>query len=182
MLLRRLPALLLALACCSHAAAYEEAFPPTAVGVSEVKTLPAGTLLKSSAKGRYFDENGRLFQPLFRYISSRNIAMTVPVEAQIDSAAMYFWVGRAEGAKVNGSAEGVEVIKIPARTVASLGARGGYSQGNFEETRDALLRWVASQKQLEVTGKPYAVYWNGPFTPWFAKRFEVHVPVRTRTR
>ncbi len=31
---------------------------------------------------------------------------------------------------------------------------------------------------LQITGEPYAVYWNGPFTLWFLKQFEVHLPVR----
>lgn len=34
--------------------AAQEAFPPTQPGVSEVKVLPAGVLLKSQGKGNYF--------------------------------------------------------------------------------------------------------------------------------
>ncbi len=29
-----------------------------------------------------------------------------------------------------------------------------------------------------AAGEPFAVYWDGPFKPWFMKRAEVHVPVR----
>lgn len=161
-------------------AAYEEAFPQTAAGRTELKTLPAGTLLKASAPGKYFEQSNRLFRPLFRYISERKIAMTVPVEARVDGAEMYFWVGRNEASKVNGNAPGVEVVKIPERLVASAGARGGYSESNFEATRAELLRWVQSQSGLEVAGPAYAVYWNGPFTPWFLRRYEVHVPVKRK--
>jgi len=162
--------------------AAQEAFPPTQPGVSEVKVLPAGVLLKSTGSGNYFSESNRLFGPLFRYISTRDIAMTTPVEAKIDQAAMYFWVAPSEEAKVTGNAGSVEVVRIPERRVASRGARGGYSQENFVRTRDELLAWIATQPGLEIAGEPYAVYWHGPITPWFAKRSEVHVPVNLKAK
>lgn len=162
--------------------AAQEAFPPTQPGVSEVKVLPAGVLLKSQGKGNYFSESNRLFGPLFRYIQSRDIAMTTPVEATIDQAAMYFWVAPSEEGKVTGNAAAVEVVRLPERRVASRGARGGYSQDNFVRTRDELLAWIATQPTLEITGEPYAVYWHGPFTPWFTKRSEVHVPVALKAK
>lgn len=160
--------------------AAENAFPPTVTGVAEIKTLPAGVLLKSTGQGSYFDESNRLFRPLFRYISSRDIAMTTPVETTIDSAAMFFWVSPREVAKVNGDADGIEVIRVSERKVASLGARGGYSKSNFEKTRDELLAWLQEEPDTVISGEAYAVYWNGPFTPWFLKRYEVHVPVKSR--
>jgi len=162
------------------AVAAEQAFPPTEPGVAELKTLPPGMLLKATGRGSYFDESNRLFGPLFNYISTHKIAMTTPVEAKIDGAAMYFWVAPAEQEKVAGSTDRVEVIRFPERRVASLGTRGSYSRANFEKTRDELLAWLARQPDLEAAGESYAVYWDGPFTPWFTKRSEVHVPVRSR--
>jgi effector-binding domain-containing protein len=154
------------------------AFPPTPPDVTELKTLPAGVLLRAAARsGDYFDQSNRLFRPLFNYISSHGIAMTTPVEARIDPAEMYFWVAPSEEAKVAGTAGGVDVLRLPERRVASIGARGGYSRENYERARDRLLAWVAGQPGVRIAGDPYAVYWHGPFTPWFAKRFEVHVPV-----
>jgi effector-binding domain-containing protein len=162
------------------AMAIEQAFPPTVPGVNELKTLPAGTLLKATRSGNYFAESGGLFRPLFNYISTHDIKMTVPVEAQIDKAAMYFWVAPAEVPKVTGPAAGVEVIQLPARQVAARGARGAYSAANFEKTTQELLDWLAEQTGVEAAGPAYAVYWHGPFTPWLLKRSEVHVPVRPR--
>jgi effector-binding domain-containing protein len=160
--------------------AAEEAFPPSPVGTPELKTLPAGLLLKSAAPGSYFDEANRLFRSLFSYISSHDIAMTTPVEAQIDGAAMYFWVAESQRAKVTGSANGVEVVAVPERRVASLGTRGGYSEENFRRTRDALAAWLRTRHDIEPAGPAYAVFWNGPFLPGFLKRFEVHVPVQDK--
>ncbi len=170
--------LLLFVLICSLTMAAEEAFPPSPVGEPEIKTLPAGVLLKAAAPGRYFDQSNRLFRPLFRYISNHDIAMTTPVEAQIDGAAMYFWVAPSQRAKVAGNKEGVEVIEVPERLVASLGARGGYSEENFNKVRDQLLAWLGKQPKVEATGPAYGVFWNGPFLPGFMKRFEVHVPVK----
>ncbi|HEY0865465.1 MAG TPA: heme-binding protein [Lacunisphaera sp.] len=171
---------LVALLIPTAAMATEQAFPPTAPGVNELKTLPAGTLLKAARKGNYFTESGGLFRPLFNYISSRDIKMTVPVEAQIDEAAMYFWVAPEEVSKVTGPAAGVEVVRMPARQVAARGARGGYSAANFSQAREELLAWLAGQTGVEAAGPAYAVYWHGPFTPWWLKRAEIHVPVRPR--
>ena len=169
MLLRHfLPALLLS----ANAMAYQQAFPPTAPGTCEFKTLPAGTLLRAAQPGNYFDENNGLFRPLFNYISTHDIKMTVPVEAQIDNAAMYFWISPDEVGELAGASAGVEILQLP--------ARGGYSRANFEKTRDALLAWLAAQPGYEAVGPAYAVYWNGPFSLWFAKLSEVHVPVRKR--
>ena len=106
--------------------------------------------------------------------------MTTPVETSIENAAMFFWVAPSEVAKVNGDADGVKVIRMAERQVASRGERGGYSQANFEKTRDELLAWLLVQPEIMAAGEPYAVYWNGPFTPWFLKRYEVHVPVHPR--
>jgi hypothetical protein len=171
-------ALLLLVLPTTFVMATEQAFPPTAAGVSEVKTLPAGVLLKSSGAGNYFERSNDLFRPLFRYISKHEIAMTTPVEARIDDAAMYFWVAASQEAKVAGNEGAVVVERIGQRTVASRGARGSYSAENFARTRSELVAWLATRPDLVVAGEPYGVFWHGPFTPWFAKRYEVHIPVR----
>ncbi len=160
------------------AMATETAFPPTAPGVAEFKTLPAGVLLRTTGRGNYFEEANGLFRPLFGYISSRKIAMTTPVEVRVAPAAMYFWVAASERPKVSGGTTEVEVIDVAERHVASLGVRGSYSRENFEQARDRLLAWLAHQPGVEAAGEPYAVYWDSPFTLWFAKRAEVHIPVR----
>ena len=162
--------------------AADAAFPATDPGITEIKTLPSGVLLKStSPEGTYFDNGGSLFRPLFRYISSHDISMTVPVEATINDAAMYFWVAKDQEERVSQSKAGVEVIKVPERRVVSHGYRGNYSAKNYEAARTALMAWIETQPNLTISGEPYAVYWNGPFTPGFLKRFEVHVRVSAKT-
>jgi effector-binding domain-containing protein len=162
----------------SSAHADQQAFARTEPGVVEIKTLPAGRLLESRGDGDYFNQSNSLFRPLFRYISQHDISMTTPVEARIEPGMMYFWVSPDQVGKATEDSDEVRVIDIPERTVAAIGARGGYSQSNFEEAKVKLLQWIEEQDNLEVTGEPFAVYWNGPFTPWFRKVFEVQVTIR----
>lgn len=162
------------------------AYPPTAPGVTELKTLPAGLLVRSEAKGDYFEKSGELFRPLFRYIQRKDIAMTTPVESHPgDTSAMVFWIGVTERPKAEGdlapaappAPEGVVVLQRPEQLVASHGGRGGYSREHFEQARQVVLDWVAARPDLAVAGEVYGVYWNSPFMLPFMKRYEVHVPV-----
>lgn len=163
------------------------AFPPTATGITELKTLPAGLLVRSETKGDYFKKSGELFRPLFRYIRRKDISMTTPVESHPgDTSAMYFWIGADGQPKAETDLppaetpipEGVVVLKRPEQLVASHGGRGGYSREHFDEARLAVLGWVAARPDLQVIGEAYGVYWNSPLMPAFLKRYEVHVPVR----
>jgi SOUL heme-binding protein len=175
-------AILLVSAHLNQAMASSEAFSQAPVGAPEIATLPAGVLLKSSARGDYFEQADSLFWPLFRYIRDHSITMTTPVEASVDDASMFFWVSAADVPKASADGGGVAVVRVPERTVARLGARGSYSRENFEATRQALTRWLDSRKDVEASGPAYAVFWNGPFVPGFLKRFEVHIPVKPRSR
>ena len=162
------------------------AFPATAPGVTELKTLPAGLLVRSEAPGDYFEKSGELFRPLFRYIQRKDIAMTTPVESHPGgTSAMLFWIGESERPKAEADLapatlsvpEGVVVLQRSAQLVASHGDRGGDSRKHFEQAREAVLAWVAARPDLKIAGEAYAVYWNSPFVPPFLKRYEVHVPV-----
>ncbi len=173
--LRRIFALLLVTPTSTMAA--QAAFPPTAPGAIEVKILPAGRLLMSEGDGSYFERSNNLFGPLFRYISSHDIAMTTPVEAQIEPARMYFRVSREQAHQAASDSAGVTVIDVPERRVAAIGARGAYNESNFETARNELLAWLERQPELKAMGEPFAAYWHGPMTPWFMKAFEVQVEV-----
>jgi effector-binding domain-containing protein len=176
--MRSILALLIMAMATGETMGYEAAFDRTEPGQAEIKVLPAGRLLEAGGDGSYFSQSGSLFRPLFRYIQSHGISMTVPVEARIEPGTMYFWVAPDQVDKAAEDAGGVRVIDLPERLVAAFGARGSYSEKNFEKTREALLEWLSGKDDVEITGEPYAVYWHGPFTPWLMKKFEVQVAVR----
>jgi len=158
--------------------AYEQAFAKTDAGAFEVKTLPAARLIATHSERGYFDSNNGLFRPLFRYISSRDIAMTTPVEAEMEPGVMYFYIGTDVSREKLEATEDVSVHELPERLVASHGVRGSYRENNFEEAKLALQAWLATNKNYEAIGEPRGIFWNGPFMPGFFKRFEVHIPVR----
>jgi len=160
--------------------AAEQAFSKTDVGQAEIKTLPAARLIASHSEGAYFEDNNGLFRPLFRYISARDIAMTTPVEAEINPGTMYFYIGGAVEDAALENTENVTVKSLPERKVASYGARGSYSESNFETAKAALETWLHTNEDYEAAGEARGVFWNGPFMPGFFKRFEVHIPVRSR--
>lgn len=157
--------------------AYEQAFPKTEVATIEIKTIPASRLIVSESKGHYFAENNQLFRPLFRYISQNDIQMTTPVESEMMPGKMYFYLGADATDRELTPTESVRLIEMPERKVASIGARGSYTEGNFNEALKQLEAWLKKQPTLQPSGAPRAVFWNGPFTPGFLKRFEVHIPV-----
>lgn len=160
--------------------AAEQAYPKTVVGEIEIKTLPAATLIVSKSEKRYFEENNQLFRPLFRYIQKRDIAMTTPVEAEMDPGEMFFYIGADVDAEKLTDTDTVRVRKLPERIVASIGVRGNYSKSNFDEASARLNEWLADEEDWEPTGTARAVFWDGPFTLWFFKQFEVHIPVQRR--
>lgn len=160
--------------------AIEKAFPPTEAGAFEIKTLPAARLIAAQSEAAYFDENNGLFRPLFRYIRARNIAMTTPVEAEIEPGVMYFYIGADVDAEVLEATENVSVHALPERIVASHGARGSYSEANFSATAAALRTWLADHDTYVVAGEARGIFWNGPYVPGIFKRFEVHIPVQLK--
>ena len=157
--------------------AYEQAFPKTPVGEIEVKTLPASKLIACHGQGDYFDRSDSLFRPLFRYIQENDIAMTTPVEAEILPSVMYFYIGADAANRPLTKTDTIDVVELPARTVLSLGIRGGYSSENFAKGEALLRAWLSVQEGYRAAGPARAIYWNGPFTPWPLKRSEIHLPI-----
>ena len=161
--------------------AYESAYPMTGAGDCEIKTLPAGVILQARTTGDYFSENNGLFRRLFQTIQQNKVPMTTPVEAGMRPGTMIFYLD-PESAK-RGDLQMVDGVKrkvVRERVVASIGIRGGYSKESFENGVQKLREWLKTQLKVEGAGEPYAVYWNSPFTIWFLKRAEVHLPVRQK--
>jgi len=158
--------------------AYEQAYPMTEPGVCEIKTLPAGVILRARTDGEYFRENNGLFRKLFETIQKNQIPMTTPVEAGIQPGTMIFYLDPASSKRKDlNLVGGVERKEVEKRTVASIGIRGGYSRESFEKNQTQLREWVRRQNDWEPAGEAYAVYWNSPLMIWFLKRSEVHLRV-----
>ena len=159
---------------------YEKAFDKTPVGVIEVKKLPPSHTLVASSDGDYFDRSDELFMRLFKYIDRNKIEMTIPVQADVAETRMRFFVGAKDLEKLIQNEMDVRSMELPERTVARIGARGAYSEKNFHKARSNIEKWIQDRPEYEPAGEAYAVYWNGPFVLWFLKRFEVHIPIRSK--
>lgn len=161
----------------AQALAFDRLYPRTPVGEIEVKELPARTALATVSTGSYFESDDGLFMTLFDFIKNNDIAMTVPVEAEIESAEMRFFVGKKQGQRSVESSDSVEVGEVGPQTVVSFGLRGGYTEEVFERGRQALEGWLSEHSEWSALAEPYAVYWDGPYIPVPFRRSEVHVRI-----
>ena len=153
-------------------------YPKTAVGEIEIKRLPASTLVSSCSSRDYFAQDNRLFMPLFRFLKQNDLAMTTPVESQIQPGQMFFHIPDTGPLSELILAEGLKLHSFEERLVASIGARGSYSEENFNAAKAKLLHWLEGQTEyLAESTQVRGVFWNSPMVPFFLKRFEVHVPV-----
>lgn len=160
---------------------YEQMFPKTKPGEIEIKTLPKLRALKhSKGTGDYFNESNDLFMPLFRYIQQNDLAMTIPVESEINPATMIFFVGPDVDLSRTDSSEHVEVLTIPERTVLAVGIRGSYNDKNYQQALSKAPNWLKQDQQYTANGPARMIYWDGPYIPWFLKRSELHLPIVER--
>ena len=158
----------------------ESAFKKAPVGKIVVKSIPEARVLMSEMDGNYYNTKNTLFRALFNYIQDNQVSMTVPVEAEIDSSKMKFYLGTKDKVKDLPERKNVRVVNVPGRTVASIGIRGAYTRGNFEKALKKLEAWLEDNKQYVKKGDAYGVFWDAPFMPWFLKRSEVHIPIIKR--
>ena len=158
--------------------AVSEAYPRTAPGDIELKTLPAARWMRTESAKDYFSADNGLFMKLFRYIDSNKIPMTAPVEAGITPGTMVFYMDEASAKRADlAETPLVKLSSVPERRVAAMGIRGSYSRENYEEALAELRAWLAKRTDVKPAGEPYAVYWNSPFVPFFFKQSEVHILV-----
>lgn len=166
-------------------AATPEGWPAlTPIGEVEVKAYPeyrAATVTERDLSGEGMRP---LFRELFRHISENDIPMTAPVDmgyagdgqggARMTSMA-FMYEGPEQGAL--GADGAVSVEQLAARTWASVGMRGSYSDRNFLRGLEILDAWLADHPEWRASGDPRFLGYNGPFVPVFWRYGEVQVPV-----
>ena len=172
----------------SPSAPLPKGFPePGPPGEIVVKQYPAyrAAVVKSGPDAK--TTNGMFF-PLFRHIEKNNVAMSSPVEIAYDGArggnakhapqSMAFIYSDPAIGKSGGDGL-VEVIDVPAMTMASVGISGSYTDAQFEKAYKRLAAWLAEHReQYEAAGKPRYLAYNSPFVLPFMRYGEVQLPVR----
>ena len=163
--------------------------------------LVAETFVEGAAD---FDSAGNEgFRRLFRYIAGGNtgqskIAMTAPVsqaaEAEkgekISMTVPVQQAGSAAGWRIAFMLPGqytldtapvpsdsrVRIVAVPAKIVAVLRYSGRWTESNYVEHRDELLKILAEQG-IRTSGEPWLARYNAPFSLPFLRRNEVLVEV-----
>ncbi len=164
------------LASCTQA---YKAYQPTPKNKVIVKNIPELTAFEANCEGNYFTNSNQLFRTLFRYLNDNKLAMTIPVEANINPGKMVFIVKDSQTAQKLRSTNLVKVIKIPQRKVLSVGLKGRYSQENFNRGKKMLQDYLNKNPEYEKNGDFFAVYWDNPMiVPYFIRKSEVNVPIK----
>jgi effector-binding domain-containing protein len=172
-------ALLTILMLSSIAMAYDSVYPRAELDNIEIHKLPPARVLEAKTEGTYFNNSNGLFSKLFNYIKDNEIAMTIPVEGGFQPSSMRFYLGNDAPRELEDTHK-VSVVDLPERQVLRIGSKGAYSETNIMEALMKLESWLENQSQWLAHGAPYGVFWNGPITPWFLKRFEIHIPVKSK--
>ncbi|MBC8123633.1 MAG: heme-binding protein [Gemmatimonadaceae bacterium] len=160
--------------------------PPTPPQSIEVKDYPAYRAATVRYEGDLGRATGFTFEPLFRHISTNNIAMTSPVEARyLAETRSEDNFGQAEVSFLYRSvdilperiASGVEVVDREPMQVVSTGVQGNYSWANYCEHIERLRAWLALHPEYKPVGVPRRFFYDSPFVAEDLKRSEVQIPV-----
>jgi hypothetical protein len=156
-----------------------EGFPSyTPVGEIEVKRYPAYRKAETSGKVAFWT--------LFQHITTAGISMTAPVEMTFQAdgppvgreQAMAFLYGDKSIGSI-GRKGNVQVVDVPAATVACLGVRGVRSDEVLVQAERELRNWLDDNRtRYEQSGPVRVMGYNSPFIARERQFFEVQIPVR----
>jgi SOUL heme-binding protein len=72
----------------------------------------------------------------------------------------------------------IKVENHPSITVVSIGIRGAYTYGVYQENLKLLRDWLAKHPSYVVSGLPRRFFYDSPFIPDAFKRSEVQIPIQ----
>ena len=176
---------LLLVSCGATRLGYESAaytVQQTSGGI-ELREYPALTVAAAGSAGT--TDRDERFMRLFRYISGSNatqqkISMTTPVfmdQAEARQEMMFVLPAGVAGAAPAPQADTVKVKTLPARRMAVLRYSGSDSR-ELEKAMEQKLQTLLSASGLKPAGDALFAYYDPPWTPGFARRNEVLIPVK----
>jgi hypothetical protein len=116
--------------------------------------------------------------------------MTAPVEARYPNASLenptlqtgetqVYFLYRDRTIQPEQINADVQVEDIPPMTVVSLGLRGSYDHGLYEQSIEKLQAWLKQHPEYAIAGQPRRFFYDGPFIPDVLKRNEVQIPIQS---
>ncbi|MEM7622076.1 MAG: heme-binding protein [Planctomycetota bacterium] len=152
----------------------------------EIKRYPGVRRAEYEVEGGPADRRARstAFGPLFRHISSRDIAMTSPVEMDFSeeelSSTMSFLYESVDDGPAGEDNNGVRVVDVEPQAVLSLGVRGSLDREGLRSAIRKLEGWISSQSAWDSTGSYRWVGYNGPYIRPADQWIEVQVMLEPR--
>lgn len=165
-------------------------FPePTRVNEIEIKRYPAYRMARAPMKGSGVSGGNGAFWVLFRHIKKNDIAMTAPVQTDMnalengdEASTMAFLYGSEDLGKV-GKDGIVDVVDVAPLTVVSMGFRGRMSRKRFEQGHTMLKQWLRDNAEEWIAAGPVrSMGHNSPMVPSRKAFFEVQIPIEPKPR
>jgi hypothetical protein len=158
-------------------------------GEIELRAYDEIVLAETRVDADFERAGNRAFRSLFGYLSRKNksqakIEMTAPVVQQFDERGwrvafivpqVYSWQNAPEPTDPE-----VLLRLVPERTVAALRFSGSWSEERFK-AKERELRDQMAARGWEPDGPAIFARYDPPFKPWFLRRNEVHIPIRSES-
>jgi hypothetical protein len=161
------------------------------IGDLEIRKYQPHNIARTLVSGEFTEVANGGFRRLAGYIFGSNqaeqkIAMTAPV-AQIPTEAGDYWLTFSmptehDFKELPDPADSrVELLQVPAKTIAVLAYRGSWSEKRYRKHEQAMQQTLESSGDWEVIGLPSWFRYDPPVMPWFLRRNEVAVEVIATT-
>ncbi|MEY3465390.1 MAG: heme-binding protein [Gammaproteobacteria bacterium] len=153
-------------------------------GAFELREYQPYMLAETAVDASFLTAGNIAFGRLFRYISEKKIAMTAPVE-QASSGGTYrvaFVVPRQFDRRSVPvpSDPRVTIREVPSRVVGAWRYSGRWTEENFRAAERSLREQLARRHLDPLPGDAAIIArYDAPFIPWFMRRNEVLLPLRS---
>lgn len=145
-----------------------------------VRDYGSMVVAEAQVDASFEDAGSEAFRPLFNYISDNDIAMTAPVTQQAtgDTWAVRFVMPEdyTQESLPEPTSSAVIMKTMPPRRVAVIRYSGTWSSTNYRDHLTELTSWIESEG-YEVAGDAEWARYNAPFSLWFMRRNEIHLPI-----
>ena len=171
-------------------------------GAVELRRIESHVVAETFVEGDFERVGSEGFRRLVAYIGGANraqskIAMTAPVgqESASEKIAMTAPVGQEKvGDRYRitfvmpreytletlpqPTDERVRLREEPERTIAAIRYTGSWSRSRYDVHERRLREWI-QRRGLDSVGEPVWARYNPPFMPWFLRRNEILIELRT---
>ncbi len=168
----------------------------------EIRDYEPCILAETVVEGDLEEAGNTAFNRLFGYISGKNraeakVAMTAPVSQEATGEkiemtapvaqqrvqerwAVSFMMPTSYTLETLPQPEDPKVTlrQVPARRMATVRYSGLWSEKSYREHKLKLESWI-KEKGLSPVGESVWARYNPPFTPWFLRRNEIQIPIKS---